>query len=61
MTSTRTAPRRPAAGYLFIAPFMIVFVAMLVVPLAYAGYLSLFRSSSSAAPRSSASTTTCAR
>ncbi|MEV0830426.1 carbohydrate ABC transporter permease [Nonomuraea rubra] len=43
MTSTRTAPRRQAAGYLFIAPFMVVFVAMLVVPLAYAGYLSLFR------------------
>ncbi|GAA2900027.1 sugar ABC transporter permease [Nonomuraea rubra] len=43
MTSTRTAPRRQAAGHLFIAPFMIVFVAMLVVPLAYAGYLSLFR------------------
>jgi multiple sugar transport system permease protein len=38
------APRaRRAAGYLFVAPFMIVFVAMLVVPLAYAGYLSLFR------------------
>jgi multiple sugar transport system permease protein len=26
-----------------VAPFLIVFVAMLVVPLAYAGYLSLFR------------------
>ncbi|GLY97949.1 sugar ABC transporter permease [Actinoplanes sp. NBRC 103695] len=30
-------------GYLFILPFMIVFVAMLVVPLVYAAYLSLFR------------------
>ncbi|MGN9840385.1 carbohydrate ABC transporter permease [Nonomuraea sp. H19] len=35
--------RRARIGYLFVAPFLIVFVAMLVVPLAYAGYLSLFR------------------
>ncbi|MFI7705295.1 carbohydrate ABC transporter permease [Nonomuraea sp. NPDC049480] len=35
--------RRARTGYLFVAPFLIVFVAMLVVPLAYAGYLSLFR------------------
>ncbi|WP_188197310.1 carbohydrate ABC transporter permease [Nonomuraea sp. SYSU D8015] len=35
--------RRARVGYLFVAPFLIVFVAMLVVPLAYAGYLSLFR------------------
>ncbi|MCW6008951.1 sugar ABC transporter permease [Micromonospora sp. CPCC 205371] len=39
----RAASRRAAAGYLFVAPFLVVFVAMLVVPLAYAGYLSLFR------------------
>ncbi|GLI02030.1 carbohydrate ABC transporter permease [Phytohabitans aurantiacus] len=39
----RVASRRAAAGYLFVAPFLVVFVAMLVVPLAYAGYLSLFR------------------
>ncbi|WP_246075545.1 carbohydrate ABC transporter permease [Nonomuraea terrae] len=39
----RASARRAAAGYLFIAPFMVVFVAMLVVPLLYAGYLSLFR------------------
>jgi multiple sugar transport system permease protein len=39
----RVNARRAAAGYLFVAPFLIVFVAMLVVPLAYAGYLSLFR------------------
>jgi multiple sugar transport system permease protein len=31
------------SGYLFVAPFMVVFLAMLVVPLAYAAYLSLFR------------------
>ncbi|GAA3820531.1 sugar ABC transporter permease [Sphaerisporangium flaviroseum] len=34
---------RARVGYLFVAPFLLVFVAMLVVPLAYAGYLSLFR------------------
>ena len=32
-----------ASGYLFVAPFMVVFLAMLVVPLAYAAYLSLFQ------------------
>ncbi|ANJ25974.1 carbohydrate ABC transporter permease [Agromyces aureus] len=52
---TRTAPpsRRPTnttqrrqrrAAYLFLLPFGVVFVTMLVVPLAYAGYLSLFES-----------------
>ena len=39
----RGASRRAAVGYLFVAPFLVVFVAMLVVPLVYAGYLSLFR------------------
>ena len=39
----REASRRAEAGYLFVAPFVVVFVAMLVVPLVYAGYLSLFR------------------
>jgi multiple sugar transport system permease protein len=39
----RKASRRAAVGYLFVAPFLVVFVAMLVVPLVYAGYLSLFR------------------
>jgi multiple sugar transport system permease protein len=39
----REASRRPALGYLFVAPFLVIFVAMLVVPLVYAGYLSLFR------------------
>ena len=38
----REASRRAAVGYLFVAPFLVVFVAMLVVPLVYAGYLSLF-------------------
>lgn len=48
----RTTDRRPAnrdrrrkntAAYLFIAPFIVLFVTMLLVPLFYAGYLSLFR------------------
>jgi multiple sugar transport system permease protein len=41
--SRRVSTRRATAGYLFVAPFLAVFVAMLVVPLAYAGYLSLFK------------------
>ena len=40
--SKRTG-RRASVGYLFVAPFMIVFVAMFLVPLAYAAYLSLVR------------------
>ncbi|MDQ1127838.1 MULTISPECIES: carbohydrate ABC transporter permease [Microbacterium] len=58
-TSTLSAERSPAASrgrtgsnrrrqnvaaYLFILPFFIVFIAMLIVPLAYSGYLSLFQS-----------------
>ncbi|WP_225753395.1 carbohydrate ABC transporter permease [Actinotalea sp. Marseille-Q4924] len=35
--------REARAGYLFVLPFMLVFVAMLVVPLVYSGYLSFFR------------------
>jgi multiple sugar transport system permease protein len=31
------------SAYLFVAPFLIVFVAMLLVPLGYSAYLSLFR------------------
>lgn len=36
--------RQHIAAYLFILPFFIVFIAMLVVPLVYSGYLSLFQS-----------------
>jgi multiple sugar transport system permease protein len=32
------------AAYLFLLPFFVVFLTMLVVPLVYAGYLSLFES-----------------
>jgi multiple sugar transport system permease protein len=39
----RKGPSHANSGYLFVLPFMIVFLAMLVLPLAYAAYLSLFR------------------
>jgi len=41
-----TKPNGPShanSGYLFVLPFMLVFLTMLVLPLAYAAYLSLFR------------------
>jgi multiple sugar transport system permease protein len=41
-----TRPKGPShanSGYLFVLPFLVVFLAMLVLPLAYAAYLSLFR------------------
>ncbi|PJJ65494.1 carbohydrate ABC transporter permease [Compostimonas suwonensis] len=41
MTSKR---KQTLAAYLFVTPFLVAFVAMLVVPLVYAGYLSLFQS-----------------
>jgi multiple sugar transport system permease protein len=42
-TSLSTRKQRRTA-YLFLLPFFIVFITMLVVPLVYAGYLSLFES-----------------
>ena len=39
----RVRHKRSWAGWGFVAPFMIVFVAVLVIPIAYAIYLSLFR------------------
>ena len=42
-TSSAVRKQRFAA-YMFLLPFFVVFVAMLVVPLVYAGYLSLFES-----------------
>ncbi|GAA1679346.1 sugar ABC transporter permease [Glycomyces endophyticus] len=36
-------PRYAKAGYLFVAPFMIAFTAMFLVPLLYAAWFSLFR------------------
>ena len=35
--------RHGLAGFLFTAPFMLLFVALFIAPLAYALYLSLFR------------------
>jgi multiple sugar transport system permease protein len=51
-TATAPPPRRHSvvkrkqrlAAYLFILPFFVVFITMLVVPLIYSGYLSLFES-----------------
>ena len=43
----RTSPtkrKQYVAAYLFLLPFFVVFTTMLVVPLVYAGYLSLFES-----------------
>jgi multiple sugar transport system permease protein len=40
---TARGPSHANSGYLFVLPFLVVFLAMLVVPLAYAAYLSLFR------------------
>jgi multiple sugar transport system permease protein len=45
-TGRRTRSKGPShakSGYLFVLPFLIVFVAMLILPLAYAAYLSFFR------------------
>jgi multiple sugar transport system permease protein len=42
--ASATVRRRHLAAYLFILPFFVVFLAMLVVPLVYSGYLSLFES-----------------
>jgi multiple sugar transport system permease protein len=52
-TATSTAPSAAAtrriargqsrAGYLFVAPFLLAFFALFLLPLLYAGYLSLFR------------------
>jgi multiple sugar transport system permease protein len=41
----RHSLRRPEmlAAYIFVTPFFLVFLAMIVTPLVYSGYLSLFR------------------
>ena len=38
-----TRRRRDLRGWAFVAPFMVVFVAMIIVPVVYALYLSFFR------------------
>ena len=52
MTAATAAPRREsrrgvrpgAAGPLFVAPFMVLFLLLFLAPLVYAAYLSLFQS-----------------
>ncbi|MEO5921164.1 MAG: sugar ABC transporter permease [Pseudolysinimonas sp.] len=43
LASPRRTSRRGSIGWLFIAPFGIVFLVFLIAPLAYAFYLSLFK------------------
>jgi len=43
ITRLRSRARRSWTGWIFTAPFMIVFAFTLVVPLVYAAYLSLFQ------------------
>jgi len=40
---TGRRPRRDWRGWAFVAPFMVVFAAMIIAPVVYALYLSLFR------------------
>ena len=42
-TTSPARRRQNRAAYLLVAPFIAIFAGMLVVPLVYAGYLSLFR------------------
>ena len=44
-TPSRSTTKRKqnTAAYLFVLPFMVVFLAMLIVPLLYSGYLSFFQ------------------
>jgi multiple sugar transport system permease protein len=38
----RTTSARPSVGYLFVAPFLLMFAGLFILPLIYAAYLSLF-------------------
>src|SRR3954462_9393496 len=40
-----TAARQNVTGWLFVGPFGIIFLALLVLPIGYALYLSLFQKS----------------
>ena len=42
--ASSTTRKQNISAYLFILPFFVVFLTMLVVPLVYSGYLSLFES-----------------
>jgi multiple sugar transport system permease protein len=41
--SRKGIQRQSRSGYLFVAPFIVLFVALFLLPLLYAAYLSLFR------------------
>ena len=41
--TTIARKRQHRAAYLLVMPFFVIFVAMIIVPLGYAGYLSFFR------------------
>jgi len=43
LRSPRRRRRGKQTGWLFVGPFMVVLIAMLIVPIGYALYLSLFR------------------
>jgi multiple sugar transport system permease protein len=45
MTTPRRArrPRRSWTGWIFLAPFIVLFAGVVIAPIVYAGYLSLFR------------------
>ena len=40
---TAAKKRQYGAAYALVLPFFVIFIAMMIVPLVYAGYLSLFR------------------
>lgn len=40
---TQAKRRQYGAAYVFILPFFIIFIGMIIVPLIYSGYLSLFK------------------
>ncbi len=40
---TMAKKRQYRAAYLFVLPFFVIFLAMIIVPLGYAGYLSFFK------------------
>jgi multiple sugar transport system permease protein len=42
-TRARSSLRHSGAGYMFVAPFLVLFLAVFIVPLIYAAYLSLFK------------------
>ena len=39
----KSGTRHGVAGFLFTAPFMVLFLALFIAPLVYALYLSLYR------------------